>query len=458
MPLNCFTLRRLLGLLVMLTPASAFAHARLLRSDPASGSQVSSLAIVRLWFSERPNVTLTSVTLRGEDGATFSVYPPEGASGDPTEVSFRLSAALPPGHYAIAWRTVAMDGHPSQGRFSFTIVGQPVNATVKIGSTAVATSTPATTTTAVQPVSETADNAASVGNSLARAFSFGGILLVIGVVVFNLLVITRCDRIGSDLVASMEARAAVVGVAAGIVTMAAGFVRIFLESRMMHDMPDMGGMAMSVMMLHSLWGIGMQLQIVAAFVAVIAFLISIRRVRFAWLIASVAAAALAFAPALAGHAGASARFQGAMIFTDFLHVAGAASWLGNLTCVMLIGVPIILAAGGDDRWPRISALVNTFSPIALASATLVVISGVLAAAIHLGSVSALWSTNYGRVLVLKLAMVLVTLLIGAYNFRRVQPHLTREHGAAQLRRSATFELGAAAIVIVITGFLTGVAP
>jgi putative copper export protein len=308
-------------------------------------------------------------------------------------------------------------------------------------------------------VPATDENAsASPANSLARAVSFAGILLVIGVVVFNLLVLARSDRLGSELVWHMEARAATVGIGAGILVIAAAFARVFLESRMMGGMPGMESMGMTTMLLHTMWGFGMQLQIVAAFLAVIAFSIAIPRVRFAWSIASFAALGLAFAPALAGHAAASARFPAGMILTDFLHVVGAASWLGNLACVMLIGVPIIVRGGSEDRWQRVSALVNTFSPIALASATVVVLSGVTAAAVHLDKLSALWSTTYGRVLLLKVAVVLVTLSIGAYNFRRVQPQLVREAGAARLRRSAAVELTTAALVVVITGFLTGVAP
>jgi putative copper export protein len=256
----------------------------------------------------------------------------------------------------------------------------------------------------------------------------------------------------------MESRAATVGVAASVVAMIAAFLRIFLESRMMAGMPGMEAMGMSAMVLHTFWGFGMQLQILAAFVGVMAFVIAIRRVRFAWMVASLAAAALALAPAFAGHAAASVRFQGVMILTDFLHVVGAASWLGSLACVMLIGVPLLVASNLEDRWLQVSALVNTFSQVALGSAALVVLSGVFTAAVHLGSLPALWSTTYGRVLLLKVAIVLLTLAMGAYNFRRVQPQLEREQGTAQLRRSATLELIAAALVVIITGFLTGVSP
>lgn len=421
---------------------------------------MTSASVIRLWFSERTEVRLTSVVLRDQNGATFSVATPQAVPNDQTQIVASIVGALPPGHYTVDWRTVATDGHPSHGEFSFTVVGESAVSTQGDTNAArVAPNAPASTTSRATPLSDEGESSASPANSLARAVTFAGILLVIGIVVFNLLVLARCDRIGSELVWRMESRAATVGVGAGILVIVAAFARISLESSMMSSMPGMESMGMTTMVLHSLWGFGMQLQIVSGALAVIAFSIAIPRVRFAWMLATLAATGLAFAPALAGHAAASARFQGMMIFTDFLHVAGAASWLGNLACVMLIGVPIILArAGSDDRWQRVSALVNTFSPIALTSATVVLLSGVVAAVVHLENVSALWSTAYGRLLSAKIAVVLVTLAIGAYNFRRVQPDLVSEEGTARLRRSTTFELTTASLIVLITGFLTGVAP
>jgi len=448
---------RFVYLLLALTPSPAFAHARLLKSLPASGAHVASISVIELWFSERADARLTTIVLRDRTGATFPVSKPQTAANDPTRIMASVVAALPSGHYTVEWHTVSSDGHPSQGQFSFTVAGES-GATASGSSQGTALVAPPASTSPAPAITEQDQAAASPVNSLARAISFGGILLVIGVVVFNLLVLARADRIGSELVWRMEARAATVGLSAAILVIGAAFGRVFLESRMMTSMPGMESMDMSAMLLHTLWGFGMQLQIASGFLAAIAFSIAIPRVRFAWLIASLAATGLAFSPAFAGHAAASARFPGAMIFTDFLHVVGAASWLGNLACVMLIGIPIIVKAASEDRWQRVSILVNTFSPIALGSATVVVLSGLIAAAVHLQSFAALWSTTYGRVLLLKLGIVLITLTIGGYNFRRVQPQLVSEDGTTLLRRSAMLELAAAAVIVVITGFLTGVSP
>jgi putative copper export protein len=167
---------------------------------------------------------------------------------------------------------------------------------------------------------------------------------------------------------------------------------------------------------------------------------------------------LAVTPALAGHAAASAHLTSFVVASDFLHVLGAASWLGTLLCVIVIGLPAVRPLQDGERWQAVASLVNTFSPLALLSAAIVVASGVMASWVHLNHVTDLWTTSYGKVLLLKLVLVAATLLVGAYNFRRVQPHLVTEGGSARLRRSATFELGLAFIVLLVTGFLTGIAP
>ena len=256
----------------------------------------------------------------------------------------------------------------------------------------------------------------------------------------------------------MESRAAVLGMAASVLVIVAAFARIYLESKMMNDMPGMQTMSMTDMTMHTRWGFALRLEIIAAFLALVAFAIAIRRVRGAWLIASLSALLLAVTPALAGHAAATPQLTPLVVANDALHVLGASSWLGNLACVMLIGVPIILRSGGEERWQRVAALVNIFSPVALGSATVVVLSGVIASWVHLERISDLWTTTYGSMLFRKLVFVFVTVLVGAYNFRRVQPQLLKEEGTVKLRRVTTVELGLGVIILIFTGFLTGISP
>jgi len=147
-----------------------------------------------------------------------------------------------------------------------------------------------------------------------------------------------------------------------------------------------------------------------------------------------------------------------MIASDFLHVLGGGTWLGSLFAVVVVGLPLSLALDGAERWSSVAALVNSFSPVALASAGIVVISGVIASWVHLEHLAALWQTAYGQVLLIKLVLVAITLTIGAYNFRRVQPQLANELGSMHLRRSAAVELSFAFLILLVTGFLTGISP
>jgi putative copper export protein len=78
--------------------------------------------------------------------------------------------------------------------------------------------------------------------------------------------------------------------------------------------------------------------------------------------------------------------------------------------------------------------------------------------VHLEHLSSLWQTPYGQVLLVKLFLVAITLMIGAYNFRRVQPRLVNEAGSARLRRSAVIELSVGFLILLATGFLTGISP
>jgi putative copper export protein len=287
---------------------------------------------------------------------------------------------------------------------------------------------------------------------------FVGLLALIGATTFRNLVLPRAREISIELRARMESRAAILGLAASIVLILSALARLFLESEMMSAMPGMEAMSMSDMAMHTRWGFSLRLQLGAAFVALVSFALAARRFRGAWVVATISAIVIAVTPALAGHAAASPRFTSLMIGTDFLHVLGGASWLGSLLAVMVVGVPVSLTLNNAERWPAVASLVNSFSPIALTSAAVVVASGVIASWVHLDSLPALWQTAYGQVLLVKLFLVAITLTIGAYNFRQVQPRLVAEAGSHHLRRSAAIELSFGFLILVVTGFLTGISP
>jgi putative copper export protein len=421
--------------------------------------------VIRLWFTERPDLSSAAISLKDGNGRIFPLAALEAGHDDPLMLSAGVTQPLPDGRYAVTWRVAGSDGHPSHGTFGFVVLAQgpaPEHTTGHNVGTAVDTiGREAATAGSSTPTSgneEESGAASSIGNSLARAFSFVSLLVLIGSVAFRTLVLSRARGIAMDLRTQMERRTAVLGLAASLLLLLSAFARLFLMSRMMSALPDLQAMSMGDMAIHTRWGIAIELELVAGLVALVSFALAARRIRVAWFTAGISAIVLAVTPALAGHAAASPRFTSLMIGTDFLHVLGGATWLGSLLAVVLVGIPLALTLDGTERWSAVASLVNSFSRIALLSAALVVISGVIASWVHLEHLAALWQTAYGRVLLVKLSLVAVTLAIGAYNFRRVQPQLLTEAGSVRLRRSAAVELSVGFLVLLVTGLLTGISP
>ena len=107
----------------------------------------------------------------------------------------------------------------------------------------------------------------------------------------------------------------------------------------------------------------------------------------------------------------------------------------------------------DDRGPAVADLIHAFSPTALAFAGISATTGVFAAWLHLGDVSALWQTDYGRTLLVKLAILSLVAGTGAYNWLRVKPTLGTATSVTRIRRSARIELVVGAFVVIVTSVL-----
>jgi putative copper export protein len=173
-------------------------------------------------------------------------------------------------------------------------------------------------------------------------------------------------------------------------------------------------------------------------------------------IGGIAVLVLAFTPALGGHAIASPELTSLAVLADGLHVIGAGGWLGCLLVVVAVGIPAARRLGPTERGQAVAGMVNAFSPTALAFAGIVAASGIFAAWLHLQHVAELWQSAYGRTLLVKLAVLSLVIATGAYNWLRVKPTLGDEQGTRRIRRSATFELAVAVIVLAITAVLVAV--
>jgi copper transport protein len=163
-------------------------------------------------------------------------------------------------------------------------------------------------------------------------------------------------------------------------------------------------------------------------------------------VAGAAAIALLLAPTLSGHA--LDRDQPRLLapVADLAHIAAAAVWLGGLLAL----VYVVPRASADDAVRR--AAVRRFSSSALVAVVVLGSTGVARAITELSSVSQLWSTSYGRALLVKTAVFVPLLGLGWLNRTLLMAVFAR------LRRSAQVEVGAILGIIVAVAVLTELRP
>lgn len=138
-----------------------------------------------------------------------------------------------------------------------------------------------------------------------------------------------------------------------------------------------------------------------------------------------------------------------------IHSIAAAFWIGTLFVILAAGFAVVLRSNlTPERRGAVAAdMIHAFSPFALTCFGVLAIFGVITAYRHLKPLSSLWTTSYGYTLIVKLIIVAVVVLLGAFNWRRQRPLLGTEAAAGVLKRSATAEVMFAAVVLVITAVL-----
>ena len=98
------------------------AHLHLLRSEPAANDTVATApAAIKFWFSERPELAITTVKLTTSGGASVALAPLVVDTGANGALVATVRGAIAKGTYQVMWRTTAMDGHPATGHFDFVV-------------------------------------------------------------------------------------------------------------------------------------------------------------------------------------------------------------------------------------------------------------------------------------------------------------------------------------------------
>jgi putative copper resistance protein D len=186
--------------------------------------------------------------------------------------------------------------------------------------------------------------------------------------------------------------------------------------------------------------------------------------RASHVLSTVLAVCLVGALAFAGHAAAGSDSEGAIhLSADILHLVAAAAWLGAL-----LPLATLLSAActkNDEFWSTIArTAIRRFSTLGVVSVGTLVATGIVNSWFLVESIDALVSTDYGRLLSLKVLLFFMMLSIAAFNRLRLTPRLGEERGAIQhatlrqLRNNSLTEAALGLIILFLVGMLGTLPP
>ncbi|GAB3149369.1 copper resistance CopC/CopD family protein [Microbispora hainanensis] len=458
------------GLLPGVAARPAYAHAYLLESSPVDGQVLASPpAEVRLRFDEAVSLGGRSIQLLDPTGKELAIGAAQFADGKADTARASLPRDLAEGTYVVSWRVTSVDSHVVSGAFSFS-VGHP--------------------SAMAADVEQDADRVVPVVAAVGRGVAYLGVALALGGGVFVAAIwpAGRGDRRGRRVVWSGFA-----GLAAGtaVVLLVQG---PYADGRPLTGVFDPGLLGAT---LSTRLGYALLARLVLVAVLGVVFLIAVgrpspvadaeptapepggpetggpepasrcepggvgRRVVLP-VVAVVGAIAMTLTWTLADHAQSGTQIWLAVPATS-LHLLAMALWLGGLVTLALC----VLAPAGkrDPGLLSLEPALPRFSRLALLCFAVIAVTGLYLSWRQVGTWGALGATGFGRLLLVKLAVVLGVLALASGSRRFVQRRdrarrtpLDSGAGVRRLRRSVAGEVVLGIVVVSITAVLVDTAP
>jgi copper transport protein len=405
--------RRLLlaGVLTALAfPASAFAHATLLKTSPGFQQRLgASPHEITLTFDQYIKALPGSVQLYSEHGAL-----PVSSVRSKART---LEAAVPPlrtGGYTIRWHAISGDGHVVSGVFTFGVRMRAPAPTDAFGA-----SGPTRT------------------EDMVRWLYFLSLALLVGGIGFRLLVARRALPARFYAVTAVGAFATLnVGIAAFILR-AEDALQLPFGRLLYGDLSPIArtrfGTAFIVMTL--------------GFALVTAFLF------LAWLTdrevllwpAFLLGLGFASGLSLSGHSAADAGSSWKSELADWAHLSAACLWIGGLLQLAVVVWPLL----PELRRPAFLA----FSRLATVCVGVLLLAGVYLSILRLPQLSDLWTTGYGQVLLVKIGLVGLALAWGGLHRLVAVPAVAHGGVLRRLRASLVGESMVGMAVLLVAAFL-----
>ncbi|WP_420713069.1 copper resistance protein CopC [Streptomyces sp. MMG1121] len=445
-----------LFLLLLGTAAPASAHAALRATDPADGTVLRTAPRqVTLTFSESVGLLTDSFRVYDPTNHRLRTGPAGHAPGRSDTARLSLPAKLATGTYTVTWRVVSADSHPVSGALTFS-VGER-------------------TATTASPAPDDAENPATAGlYNIARYLAYLSVALLLGTAAF--VAYCRPPKAAPLRTPVLTAAWTLVASTVALFVLRAPYEEGTSPARAL----SAGSLARTATTRPGELLLARLALLLLAAVVVTVLRARRRRLprRATLAVAAAVSVPLALTWAAAEHASAGIQVPLA-ITSATLHLLAMGTWLGGLAALLRT----------LSRTPALPLSVPArFSRLALASVTVLAVTGVYQSWRGLGSWQALTDTAYGRTLLAKLAAVAALLLAAACSrawttrLTRVRartgtpaptrvpepatgPPLPEEPPPAPpplplhlLRRSVLAEAAVAAVVLALTTLLTSTVP
>lgn len=420
---------------IALPAPTASAHSLLVRSEPASGTTLAeSPGLAKLWFSEDVTLSRSSARLIDGSGSVVPGTRPIMEAGNPRGLAIALPK-LQAGTYGLVWQVMsAEDGHTASGTVVFGI-----------GSLG----------------SQTFASTSGTGESglLRRWAGLVALAGVIGPLALSLVVLRRrrgvLPPINSAITLARRRLLSVV-VAAALLAFALRWLDLVVELRR-----DSSGVGKATGVLRDTpWG---HLWIAAEALLLLAALLALAlrtdapglRRPLTWA-TGTALVGLIWVQALGSHAQSVTDGRLAALLALAAHAFAGLVWMGAVPALV-----VVLWPSGRLR-PHRADLVRVcrtpFSVLATGSVGVVIVTGLYGAGVEVTTVESLVTTTYGRLLLLKTALLVAIGGLGLINAGRLRSLAGTTSNGQRLAGLIAVEAGVGLVLLAAVGALVGQPP
>lgn len=409
------------------------AHASLLESSPpADGLLVAPPSNLRLRFSEQVDTGAGSPAIRVVDERGFEIgVEPASVAGENDRV---VEAALPPmapGTYTVTWSVRSfVDGHTLSGSYAFRVGGGRAP-----GAATVAGELPAPWAVAT------------------RWLTFLGAALIAGGFLIAVVIVPGAVALGRAPLLSLA------GCLVGLVASGADLVLPTLVPPAGTVAPTLSEVAQGLP--DAFWARVVALAASLALVLTWALTprIGARLPALEWTGVAVGLVVL-LSLSMTSHAAARTDdWRLPALASNILHQWAVALWVGGLAHIGLIAWPAwrrTRADDGADGRPFADNAIRRFSPMALGLVIVAVVTGVLNTGLALPALADLWQSGYGRIILMKIAVLVPALAFATFHRSLLKRHLTGVVAAVRLTLRA--ETALVALIVLGGSVLAMLAP